>query len=241
LPDKIKAAEAAMEDRRHGIGGLTVPESELARDPEYQVAQQQLTQLYNLQDSYQRSVRQEQGKQQPLEEAAGLAKQQFERAKNDYTAAAKISEETTHTIADLRAKLAGNTAKNDALQSVHDQTSAATAAGQNVDIAKRVAAGQGTPSEIAQVADWQSQARFAQTGAGDLSTVASNARAAMSDARSAVQSGHGNDSQLHGLMNEFIGLARDIHASATQRHEFNDLERQVETLRRQIAINRTSP
>jgi hypothetical protein len=182
------------------------------------------------------AITQETGKQSPLETAAAVAKQQAEKAKSDYEEAAKLSAETLKTVEKLKADLAAATAQNAALQNIHRQTSAVTAAGADADMVNRVNAGHGTPQENQQVADRDSQHQWSQTPREGIDL--GGAWAALGNARAAVATGQGSALELRSLFNEFIGLAHDLHASAATRSQFEELSREVSDLRSQIQYNR---
>jgi hypothetical protein len=74
------------------------------------------------------SIHQEEVKAPPLAATAAVAKQQAEAAKADYEEAAKLSHDVLETVNKLKADLAAATARNDALENIHRQTSQVQAA-----------------------------------------------------------------------------------------------------------------
>jgi hypothetical protein len=165
-----------------------------------------------------RSIQQEKGKQAPLETAAALSKEQFERAKKNYEDAAELERETERTIADLTAKLAAQTAKADTLAAIHGQTTATKMSAASIPHA---------PEDIA------AQNAYANTPAGVMDP--------NFDWRAAIlQMATGNqaDARLRALINELIGLARDIHLNKADRSAYEELAGEVANLRGQIQNSR---
>jgi hypothetical protein len=190
----------------------------------------------------QQAVNQEDSKGTALATAAGVAKQQAERAKSDYEEAEKLSAETLRTVQKLQGDLAAAVAQNTALQSIHDQTSAARRASANADIINRVNQGRGTTQDIQQVADWQSQRQAASERgpmAGlDASDVIAAGHTAAANARGHAMSA-GEMAEIHGIIQRIIGFQTNMDASV-QRHssQLEETKRMLSDMESRYSINR---
>jgi hypothetical protein len=157
------------------------------------------------------AMHQEEGKQTALAETAAVAKQQAEKAKADYEEAEKLSAETLRTVQKLQGDLAAAVAQNTALQSIHDQTSAANRAAQNADIVNRVNAGRGTPHEIEEVQAQQAQSSAEHERGPDAGLDAANAVArgreivaGLNGQRGAAVAGH--IQEIHSVLDQIVGF-----------------------------------
>lgn len=189
------------------------------------------------------AINQQKSKQTALAEAAAVAKEQSEKAKSDYEEAAKLSAEVLKTVEKLKADLAAATAKNDALLSIHNQTSAANRTANDVELENRVRAGHGTPQENQQVADWNIQRstsgeRGPQAGLDAANTI-SAARTAAANMRGQTITPD-QHAEIHGIIQEIIGFQANQSAEVRrQASALAETRRALENLQTSNVVNRT--
>jgi chromosome segregation ATPase len=169
------------------------------------------------------AINQARKKQEPLEEAAALAKEQFERAKADYDAAAKLEQDAEHTIFDLAAKLAGANAKAKALEESHSDLTRVKQTEAAIDAAnKRVQAGTATNKDKGELEVAESQLPFEQLN----KMVGQHLREAQDRRRQGAESAEDWQDllgQIMGLLDQLVMHPGIQNASAMQQ-QLNNLE-----------------
>ncbi|HEY3863778.1 MAG TPA: hypothetical protein VGO59_18025 [Verrucomicrobiae bacterium] len=181
----------------------------------------------------QRAVSQEDGKGTALATAAALAKEQAEKAKSDYEDAAKLSDEILKTVNKLKADLAAATAKNGALENIHQQTGAVAAASADA------------PNEIARRDALLRRSMMPDRGAGETAAEQSQFNDLSAQAAEAIKNanlnlnhggvgatGQTSARQLAGLVRtllEFIKGHPALQSSAR-----DDMQSEIDALRRDL-------
>jgi hypothetical protein len=151
-------------------------------DPQYwtlKAAREKVESEGRIQGSLKASIGQETGKQQGLDTAAATSKAAYEEAKSKYEEAVKRENELNVKLAQLTQDLAAEKAKASALENLHNQTSAANAHSQEVDVINRRIQQEekgGFPNTPQGESDWaigaaqnvMARARSGQAGPGEV-------------------------------------------------------------------------
>jgi hypothetical protein len=171
------------------------------------------------------AVRQEEGKGTGLAVDAAVTKQKAQEADAAFEDNIKAVREMADTIRKLNGDLEAQIAKNAALGQLHNQASAATAAGVQHDIMRKVGAGQGTQSEREEVAAWQAQR---------TRTLPAETRGLINEANNALNAGRTGEisfDEIHAVLERIIGHHQaGVKDTAQMKQRLQDLERKLDDL-----------
>ena len=165
------------------------------------------------------AIEQECRKAPSLTSAAAVAASEAENAKKEYEENLSETTETQGRIKNLKIGIGAEQSKAGALESDHNE-------------AAEINAGLISPQDITD------QAQASQTPAGEITPALREARNEIHQLRAALGGGAFDTGELKGLLNELIGLSHDIYASAAQKHDVDDLARQIRDLQRRVDANR---
>lgn len=160
----------------------------------------------------QKAIEQEQGKQKGLELNASLARNDAEFARKAYENAKKDAEEQRRKIESLQTELNDAKIKVATLEKLHNETAEIRAKIEQLDAAQK--------------------GRLAAAGS---SSESNDIRFVLLDVQRGV---HAIQAESQNLLSQIIELSRELRANVPTRVQYEELARQVQETRNQIAFNR---